>query len=490
MRLFAPSHLSVALMSAAMLAAAPMAAWAQQQQPVPQQQQQQNQALNQPNNQGINPVQNPNTMPPAAPPLLPPNTLQPVPSMPPAAPVQPMLNIRDLTEQAIANQNANPQPPLVPAPPQDQLTAQQPASAEAPAVDANAAPSTQDEQKPVTLGLGDDGKPVDAGAIPVNKIYPDTPDEPEAKTNQGIDMNLEPSLVADDGSSAAPEAQDFSALPYEEQLRIRTKEIQQQARSQAFEQSKKAALPLEPYEIRDLLRRLKDTQEAIQTPVRTPPKPKNVIKTISTDPAAKMEVINLAVGNVTALNIVDVTGAPWPIVDIAYGGNFDIKAPDPGGSIIRITPLRDFESGNLIIRLMRMTTPITFVLKAGGSTVNYRFDARIPEYGPSAKLPIIEEGNSTVAGDATVTSVLEGVPPAGAEKLKVDGVDARTSAYRIGGSLYVRTPLTLLSPAWRGSATSADGMNVYVLAEAPVLLMSDQGALVRAHLSAVSDTGK
>ncbi len=218
------------------------------------------------------------------------------------------------------------------------------------------------------------------------------------------------------------------------------------------------------------------------------PTPQNVIKTISVDPSVKSEVVHLAVGNVTALNIVDMTGAPWPIVDVAFGGQFDVKPPDPGGSILRITPMRDFARGNMVIRLLQMTTPITFTLEAGGTVVNYRFDARIPQYGPNARMPIVEEGVKTVAGDAVVNSILEGVPPEGAEKLNVDGIDLRTSAYRINGSLYVRTPLTLLSPAWRGSATSADGMNVYVLAEAPILLLSDQGKLTRARLSAAKES--
>jgi intracellular multiplication protein IcmK len=48
---------------------------------------------------------------------------------------------------------------------------------------------------------------------------------------------------------------------------------------------------------------------------------------------------------------------------------------------------------------------------------------------------------------------------------------------------YVRTPLTLLSPGWQHSVSSADGMNVYMMASAPVLLLSDRGRVVRARVS-------
>ena len=46
------------------------------------------------------------------------------------------------------------------------------------------------------------------------------------------------------------------------------------------------------------------------------------------------------------------------------------------------------------------------------------------------------------------------------------------------------TPLTLLSPSWDSSVTSADGMNVYTLNDTPVVLLSDEGRMVRAHITA------
>lgn len=300
-------------------------------------------------------------------------------------------------------------------------------------------------------------------------------------TNAGMDMSINPDLVG--GYDPSMPAGPNNPVPYEVQLEQRTRELQDKARAMAFEQAKKSALPMETYEIRDVLGRLKDTQEAIQTPARPAPTPSNVIKTVSTDPSAKPQIIKLAVGNVTTLNVIDVTGEPWPIVDIGFGGAFDVKPPEAGGHVIRITPLRDFARGNLVIRLLKMTTPIAFQLRAGGDSVFYRFDARVPEYGPNAKMPLIGEGIGAHAGDKVTTSFLEGVPPTGAVKLNVEGIDARTTAYRFSGTMYIRTPLSLLSPAWQGSATSADGMNVYLLQETPVLLLSDKGSLVRARIS-------
>jgi intracellular multiplication protein IcmK len=123
------------------------------------------------------------------------------------------------------------------------------------------------------------------------------------------------------------------------------------------------------------------------------------------------------------------------------------------------------------------------MLKTSKNEVQYRVDARIPEYGPFATAPLIQGGTERVAGNRLITSVLDGVMPEGARKMSVSGVDGRTSAYTLNGLTYLRTPLTLLSPGWEQSVSSADGMNVYALSQTPVLLLSDNGRFVRANVN-------
>ena len=41
-------------------------------------------------------------------------------------------------------------------------------------------------------------------------------------------------------------------------------------------------------------------------------------------------------------------------------------------------------------------------------------------------------------------------------RLNVNGVDSRTSAYKLNGQIFLRTPLTLLSPGWSHSSSSGD----------------------------------
>lgn len=264
-------------------------------------------------------------------------------------------------------------------------------------------------------------------------------------------------------------------------------QLQEEIRTEAFDAAITGMFPLSPEQVKNLLKRYDTTQKAVKTPVYDEPKPEISVQNISLDPGVAPPTIKTAVGNVTTLNILDATGAPWPVQDVTWAGDFEIVEPEEGGHIIRITPMGQFARGNIVIRMLTLKTPLTMTLETSRDTVQYRVDARIPEYGPFASAPIMQGGKSLVAGSPDLTSLLDGVMPGGFTKLKVSGVDGRTTAYENGGNTYVRTPLTLLSPAWHDSVSSADGMNVYALNSSPVLLLSDGGEFVRATLSEKED---
>ena len=260
-------------------------------------------------------------------------------------------------------------------------------------------------------------------------------------------------------------------------------EIEKMIREEAMDAALTGLLPLKPEEIRILLERFDQTQQAVEVPVYPYPKPEVLSETISLDPGVKPPVLKVGTGHVTTLALLDATGSPWPIGTVSFAGNFEVLTPEPGGHMIQITGMSEFGYGNLSLTMLELKTPITFTLKTSRDSVHYRFDARIPDYGPFAQAPIIDGGLSLVAGNSILGSILDGLPPKGSEKLDVSGVDGRTTAYMFNNTTYVRTPLTLLSPGWSGSVSSADGMNVYAVANAPVLLLSDKGNVVRAMLS-------
>lgn len=257
-------------------------------------------------------------------------------------------------------------------------------------------------------------------------------------------------------------------------------------RKKAFDSALDQLLPLNPDEIRTLLEKFDRTVESSNLPVHPYPRPESVVSNVSLDPGSPPLIVHLAFGYVTTLSILDSSGSPWPIEDISWVGDFEVmeQSQQDTTNLLRISPGSQFAHGNVSMRLVGLDVPVVLTFETGRDMVHYRFDAVIPRVGPQAKTELIDTGIHLAAGNEDMSTALAGVMPEGAEPLSVSGVDGRTSAYIFNGLTYVRTPLTLLSPAWNGSVTSADGMRVYALDETPVVLLSDKGRMLRAYLTA------
>lgn len=263
-------------------------------------------------------------------------------------------------------------------------------------------------------------------------------------------------------------------------------ELEDSFRKEAFDQALKQLLPLKPREIRSTLEHYDRTVESTELPVHPYPRPESVVQNISLDPGVAPLTVKLAYGYVSTLSILDSSGAPWPIEDISWVGDFKIveSTVDETTHMLRVSPESKFAHGNVSMRLVDLDAPVIMTFETGRDVVHYRFDAVVPKRGPGAKTPLISNGITLTAGDPDMSIALSGVVPQGAETLTVSGVDGRTTAYVYNGMTYVRTPLTLLSPGWDSSVTSADGTKIYALEETPVILLSDRGRMVRARLTA------
>lgn len=329
-------------------------------------------------------------------------------------------------------------------------------------------------------------------AAPVPVLVPSSPASPARQASPANPLGPAGSLpVAQQAPSAfnpvgaLPNA---FAPPSPEELQARAEAeaelLREKNREATFDAASEQIMPMRPEEIRKLLETFRVGREASETPI-TSPKPLVEVISVSLDPSAEPPTILTAPGRVTTLSLLDSTGAPWPVQDVSWGGRFQITPPPDGGNVIRITPQTAHGEGNMSLLLVDLVTPVTFTLRTGLDESHYRLDARIPRSGPLAKVPLIEHGGlKTVAGaDKNLVDILDGVAPEQASRLTVRGADGRTTAWRVDDLVYLRTPLTLLSPGWDASVASADGMTVYALRETPVLLLSDNGRIVRASLS-------
>ena len=130
----------------------------------------------------------------------------------------------------------------------------------------------------------------------------------------------------------------------------------------------------------------------------------------------------------------------------------------------------------MAVRLEGLNTPVMLTLIPGQKEVDYRVDMRIQGMGPNAQVPVLGD-NLPPSANRVLLHVLDGVPPAGSTRLTVSGGDAR--AWLFKNKMYVRTNLSILSPAWLATMTSADGMHAYEMQKSPVILVTWHGKVMQ-----------
>lgn len=245
----------------------------------------------------------------------------------------------------------------------------------------------------------------------------------------------------------------------------------------AFAGIENQLFPLKPKNIVKLRELFNKNELAkVQSP-DTPPKPTATSQFVNLSPGSTPPVIRLAQGFVSSLVFLDSTGSPWPITayDLGDPSAFNIQW-DKISNTLMIQSNNLYTYGNLAVRLQGLNTPVMLTLIPGQKAVDYRVDLRIQGYGPNAKNMPMEEGLPPAANDVLL-HVLDGVPPQGSTRLVVSGGDAR--AWLLHNKMYIRTNLTILSPGWIGSMTSADGMHAYEMQKSPVLLVSWHGKVMQ-----------
>lgn len=247
--------------------------------------------------------------------------------------------------------------------------------------------------------------------------------------------------------------------------------------NKAFKDMTRNLYPLSPEEVVRLKRIYQNQEYAQASPAGTPPKPTATSQMVNLSPGSTPPVIRLSQGFVSSLVFLDSTGAPWPIAayDLGDPSSFNIQW-DKTSNTLMIQSMKLYNYGNLAVRLKGLNTPVMLTLIPGQKAVDYRVDLRIQGIGPHAVRMPLEEGLPPAASDVLLR-VLDGVPPQGSKRLVVSGGDARAWTRR--EKMYVRTNLTVISPGWLASMTSADGMHAYEMQKSPVLLVSWHGKVMQ-----------
>lgn len=250
------------------------------------------------------------------------------------------------------------------------------------------------------------------------------------------------------------------------------------ANQAAFNSMVNTVLPMTPDQIHRLKQIFTATQYAQAAPPGVPPKPVATSQMVNLSPGATPPVIRLAQGFVTSLVFIDSTGAPWPIESYSIGDpqRFNIQWNKVDNTLM-VQAMSLYNYGNLAVRLKTLNTPVMLTLIPGQKDIDYRVDLRIQAIGPNAKPPLMGGMNGDAilppSANPILLSVLDAVPPPGSRELNVCGPDIQ--AWLLGRKLYVRTHFTILSPAWLGTMSSADGTKAYEMLRTPMLLVSVHG---------------
>lgn len=248
--------------------------------------------------------------------------------------------------------------------------------------------------------------------------------------------------------------------------------------NQAFSRTITNMMPLSEAQIKALHYMLDNSQRAAAAyPTGAPPRPTSSSVVVNLSPGATPPVVRLRAGFVTAVNFLDSTGGSWPIAayDLGDPGSFNIQW-DRKGSTLLVQATAQYKSGNLAVMLKGMDAPVMITLIPGQGNVDYRVDLSVPGMGPNASA---EFSGPPLAPGAQLVNFLDGVPPTSAQSLEVVGDGNQSQVWAYQGQLYVRTRARVLSPSWSASMKSADGTYVYQMPKAPVILVSQAGAMVQ-----------
>lgn len=239
----------------------------------------------------------------------------------------------------------------------------------------------------------------------------------------------------------------------------------------SFQNMTTKMFPMTPDQIAALRQVYESTQSAISAPPASP-KPMLSSQTVPLSPGSVPPVIRLATGYVSSVLFLDETGMPWPITSYNMGDpkSFNVQW-DQESNMLMIQGQGPYSTGNMAVTLEDLNTPMMFTLVSDQRVVDYRVDFRVQGRGPNAAGSL--NANSAKTGSALLMNLLDGVAPQDARSLEVVGGTAQ--AWVRGSTMFLRTPLTVLSPSWDATMSSADGTKVYQMNATPLVLVSDRG---------------
>lgn len=243
----------------------------------------------------------------------------------------------------------------------------------------------------------------------------------------------------------------------------------------------RATAPMRPADIIEEKARVDKMEKAAEP---NPALMKSESRILNLQPGRPPHTIRLSPGYASSLIFTDVTGAAWPITSAVVGNPqaFNVVRPEIApGNYLSVVPLTNYTPSSLTLTLQDAPYPVVMSLVVESSIGQHRVsDAliafRVDQRGPAARQPIVEptRGHSITP---EMLSFLDGIPPNGASPIKITSKQdiLHTKLWAFNSQFYLKTPATVLWPAWSSIATGVDGVNLYIIPKTNALLLSING---------------
>lgn len=188
-------------------------------------------------------------------------------------------------------------------------------------------------------------------------------------------------------------------------------------------------------------------------------------------PGSTSPVVRVSKNLTSTVIVTDMNGQPWPIINMdgLSNENFIVKRldnPSPDGYVLSITPVGAFVSGNLVMILKGLPTPINIEFVPSQKEADVNTEIRVQARGPNAQYTSIGMPSSM---DSALLSILQGVAPNNAKPLKAS-TNAVQAWLANDGSMYVRTRYKVMAPAFENVTSSPDGTYAYKMVPVPSVL--------------------
>ena len=254
----------------------------------------------------------------------------------------------------------------------------------------------------------------------------------------------------------------------------------QTQRDDNFQKALKAIAPVSPDQVRTYRQADDKLKREMVVPVN-PGRPVSRAVRVTLKPGEEPPVVRVQPGIVSTLTFSDVTGQPWPVLSVVTGNPSVYVAQAAGEegktNIIVLSAIAQHIPSNLAVTLVGHPVPILLSLEQDRPETDYRIDVRMDAKGPNAAQEIVGVSSLAPTNDSLLIKFLDGTPPAGARPLKTSSPDVE--AWKFEDIQYVRTRGEILSPAYTARSNSVAGVNVYLMADSPVLLVSTGGQTTR-----------